>query len=78
MSAFRIITAALLIIGGLNWGLVGFFQYDLVAALFGGDSMLARTIYSLIGLSAIYQIFSYPWDRKTAVISHQDRFKRVA
>ena len=45
----------LVIIGALNWGLVGLFQYDLVAALFGGQgSMISRIIYSLIGLAGIY------------------------
>jgi uncharacterized membrane protein YuzA (DUF378 family) len=45
---------ALVIIGGLNWGLVGFFDYNLVDALFGTGSVLARIVYSLVGLSAIY------------------------
>ncbi|MDN5274586.1 MAG: hypothetical protein JWP06_487 [Candidatus Saccharibacteria bacterium] len=45
---------ALIIIGGLNWGLVGFFDYNLVDALFGTGSVLARIVYSLVGLSAIY------------------------
>jgi uncharacterized protein len=44
----------LLLPGGLNWGLVGAFHFDLVAALFGDMSMLSRAIYILIGLSAIY------------------------
>lgn len=44
----------LLIIGGLNWGLVGFFNYDLVAAIFGNGSGISRVIYSLVGLSALY------------------------
>lgn len=45
---------ALIIIGGVNWGLVGFFDYNLVDALFGAGSPLARIIYALVGLSAIY------------------------
>ena len=43
----------LLIVGGLNWGLVGLFKFDLVAAIFGELSVLARIIYTLVGLSAI-------------------------
>ncbi len=43
----------LLIIGGINWGLVGFFQYNLVDAIFGIDTMIARVIYALVGLSAV-------------------------
>jgi uncharacterized membrane protein YuzA (DUF378 family) len=49
----------LTIIGGLNWGLVGLFRFDLVAALFGGqNSTLSRIVYTLVGLSAIYSIYS--------------------
>ena len=44
----------LLIIGGLNWGLVGLFDFDLVAYLFGEMSILSRIIYDLVGLSALY------------------------
>jgi hypothetical protein len=48
------VALVLVIVGGLNWGLVGAFHFDLVAALFGDMSMLSRAIYILIGLSAIY------------------------
>ncbi len=47
----------LVIIGALNWGLIGFFRYDLIASIFGGQDILAsRIIYSLVGLSGIYRI----------------------
>jgi hypothetical protein len=46
----------LVIIGGLNWGLVGLFNYNLVYALFS-TGIIAKIIYSLVGLAAIYQIF---------------------
>jgi uncharacterized membrane protein YuzA (DUF378 family) len=52
-------TLALLlsIIGGLNWGLIGIFQFDLVAWLFGGqDSIVSRIIYTVVGLSALWCI----------------------
>lgn len=48
------IALILLIIGGLNWGLIGFFRFDLVAAIFGDMSALSRIIYGLVGLSAVY------------------------
>lgn len=48
------ISMLLLIVGGLNWGLVGFFGVDLVAALFGPMTGVSRLIYSLVGLSALY------------------------
>lgn len=51
------IATVLLIIGGLNWGLVGLFDYNLVTALFSGTMMTTIT-YSLVALSAIYKIFS--------------------
>ena len=57
MRAINIITLILVIVGGINWGLVGAFQFDLVAALFGGqDSGLSRLVYVLVGLSALWQI----------------------
>ena len=51
------IALILAIIGGLNWGSVGLFQFDLVAWIFGGqDAILARVIYTLVGLAAIWCI----------------------
>jgi uncharacterized membrane protein YuzA (DUF378 family) len=47
----------LLIIGGLNWGLVGAFDVDLVATLFGPGSMISRVIYIAVGLSALYGLY---------------------
>ncbi|PJE58140.1 MAG: DUF378 domain-containing protein [Candidatus Portnoybacteria bacterium CG10_big_fil_rev_8_21_14_0_10_36_7] len=44
----------ILVVGGLNWGLVGLFDYDLVASLFGAGTLLAKIVYDLVGLSAIY------------------------
>lgn len=45
------------IVGGLNWGLIGIFQFDLVAWLFGGvDSIVSRIIYTVVGLSALWCI----------------------
>ena len=57
MKTLNLLTLVLLIVGGLNWGLVGAFQFDLVATLFGGqDAMLSRLVYLLVGLSAVWQI----------------------
>ena len=47
----------LVIIGGLNWGLVGLLDYDLVASLFGAASGASRAVYSLVGLSALWMLF---------------------
>lgn len=46
----------LVIIGGINWGLVGFFNFNLVDSIFGEDSVLSRIIYALVGLAALYTI----------------------
>lgn len=47
----------LVIIGALNWGLIGLFQFDLVAALFGGQgAWLSRIVYSLVGLAGVWCI----------------------
>jgi uncharacterized membrane protein YuzA (DUF378 family) len=56
MRAINSITLLLLIVGGLNWGLVGLFNFDLVAALFGEMSTLSRIVYTLVGASALYQL----------------------
>lgn len=58
MGAVDWIAMVLLIIGGLNWGLVGLFNVDLVATLFGDGSALSRIIYVLVGLSALYSIYT--------------------
>lgn len=47
----------LLIIGGLNWGLISIFNIDLVSSLFGEMTVLTRIVYGLVGLSALYTIF---------------------
>jgi len=53
MRTFYWITLVLLVIGGLNWLLVGLFNFDLVAALFGQMSALSRTVYVLVGIAAL-------------------------
>ena len=56
MKPLDALAATLLIVGGLNWGLVGLFNFDLVAALFGAGSLLVRIVYILVGLSALWQV----------------------
>ncbi|MEO5772820.1 MAG: DUF378 domain-containing protein [Sphingomicrobium sp.] len=56
MRAINLITLVLLIVGGLNWGLVGLFDFDLVAAIFGEGSLLSRIVYVLVGASALWQL----------------------
>ena len=54
MKILNLVALIVLIVGGLNWGLVGLFQFDLVATLFGMASLLSNLVYILVGLSAIY------------------------
>jgi hypothetical protein len=46
----------LLVVGGINWGLVGVFNFDLVATIFGAMSMASKVVYSLVGLAALWEI----------------------
>ena len=46
----------LIIIGAINWGLIGFFKFDLVATIFGEMSVLSRIIYALVGVSGLWGI----------------------
>jgi uncharacterized protein len=71
MHTINVVTHILLIVGGLNWGMVGFFQFDLVAALFDGqNSVLSRLVYSLVGISAVWQLIplvkSFSFDEAAA------------
>lgn len=56
MKAIDYIVLVLVIIGAINWGLVGFFGLDLVAFLFGSTSVLSRIIYAVIGICGLYAI----------------------
>ena len=56
MRLLNTITLVLLIVGGLNWGLIGLFDFNLVSALFGEMSTLSRIVYALVGASALWQL----------------------
>jgi uncharacterized membrane protein YuzA (DUF378 family) len=64
MSKLNLIAAALVVVGGLNWGLVALAEWDLVAALvgleFGETNAVSRIIYGLVGLSAVYLATQLP------------------
>lgn len=63
MKLIDTIVLILVVVGALNWGLIGLFQYDLVAALFGFMSGFSRTIYTIIGIAGIYAISFFVRDR---------------
>ena len=58
MRTLDTVALVLVIVGGLNWLLVGLFELDLVATLFGADSVLAKIVYVLVGLAALWML----WD----------------
>jgi len=58
MNALDWIAMVLLIVGGINWGLVGLFDFDLVAAIFGDMSGLSRLVYVLVGASALWCLYT--------------------
>ena len=62
MKFLHIIAFILVIIGGLNWGLVGAFDYNLVGSIFGSMSSVETIIYVLVGLSAIYLAITHKKD----------------
>lgn len=59
MRKLDVIAFILLIIGGLNWGLIGVAEFNLVAAILGEKEGLIRIVYVVVGLAAIYQIFQW-------------------
>ena len=56
MKKFDLIIGVVLVLGGLNWGLVGLFDLDVIAAIFGDMTFLSRLIYAVVGLAALYDI----------------------
>lgn len=56
MKVLNTLVLILLIIGGLNWGLIALFNFDLVAWLFGTMTLLSRIVYGLVGISALWAI----------------------
>jgi uncharacterized membrane protein YuzA (DUF378 family) len=55
MKTIDVVVAMLLVVGGLNWGLVGLLSFDLVETIFGNMSILSRLVYVAVGLCAVYQ-----------------------
>ncbi len=59
MKALDYTILTLVIIGAVNWGLIGFFDFDLVSTLFGQMSLLSRIIYAAVGIGGLYAISYY-------------------
>lgn len=60
LTILDLLALILVIVGGLNWALVGVLNFDLVAAIFGDMSIVSRVVYSLVGLSALYLLVCLP------------------
>lgn len=77
MKKLDILAAVLVIVGGLNWGLVAIAEFDLVAAVvgldFGETNAISRIVYGLVGLSAVYQATRLP-----ALVSRERQDTRAA
>lgn len=69
MKTLDAIALLLVIIGAINWGLIGFFGFNLVAALFGDMTTLTRIIYALVGIAGLYSISLFARDREV----HEER-----
>jgi len=65
MRALNIIALVLVVVGALNWGLVGLFNFNLVSAIFGEMTALTRVVYVLVGIAGVYTLTLFP------AISHQ-------
>lgn len=54
MTTLDTVTVVLIVVGGLNWGLVGLFNFNLVSMLFGEMTLLTKLVYDVVGISALY------------------------
>lgn len=74
MKTLDILTAILLVVGGLNWGLVAVANFDLVAAVtgaggFGNKNLLGAIVYGLVGFAAVYQILAWRAVRSRSAVT---------
>lgn len=59
MNALDVVAFVLTVVGGINWGLVGFFEYNLVDEIFGVGSGAARVVYAVVGVAALYSLVTF-------------------
>ena len=77
MNFLRYTAYALVLIGALNWGLIGLFNFDLVATIFGDMTLMSRIIYSLVGISALIAALVLPTCEKIEQCN-QDEYTRCS
>jgi len=79
MKTLDVVAVVLLVVGGLNWGLVGVAQFDLVAALFGTMTAVSRVVYALVGVAALYQAVQWrAMQRRWQATTHVNRGAHAA
>lgn len=64
MKSLHVVTVLLTVVGAINWGLVGLFDYNLVRGLLGAGSMLEKVVYVAVGASAVYLVVQHKADCK--------------
>lgn len=64
MKMFHMVAFVLVVVGAVNWGLVGLFDFNLVEVLFASLPMLGKLVYVLVGLSGLYLVFTHKADCK--------------
>lgn len=69
MKTLDVIAKVLVVVGGLNWGLVGWLNFDLVAALFGTMSLASRMVYALVGVAAVFQVATLGRMRRRTMVT---------
>lgn len=65
-NAFDLVAISLLVVGGVNWGLIGAFDFNLVSYVFGNMTFVTRAVYVLVGLSGVYIAFSTMFEPETS------------
>lgn len=70
MKSLDVLVGLLLVVGGLNWGLVGILNFDLVATVFGNMSTVSRLVYLVVGVSALYQVLQWKAIQRRWVMAH--------
>jgi uncharacterized membrane protein YuzA (DUF378 family) len=70
MKTIDVVAAVLVVVGALNWGLVGVAKFDLVAALLGHGSILSSIVYTMVGLSGLYQAVQFRAIRHRWELAH--------
>jgi len=71
MKSIQLLSLVLIVVGGLNWGLVGAADFNLVSFLFGPSSWISRIVYLLVGLSALYQAVEFARARQRAMAASE-------